>query len=418
MGEDPERIRSRVRRYYAFQVLVAFQLWSPFWTLWLFAHADYFQATLVDVAFWIVSLLVAIPAGAIADRYGRKRAMVLGVVIWVLGIVLFGLATTVVGFAIANGVWAFGAGFLWGAGSAYLYDTLLEVRLEARYPALSGRVEMYAFLGTALASVMGGAVVATSGRFDLPLILYGLVGVGALGLALTFQEPTVPREPASNLVAQIRGGLRTTAGNRQIVLIIMFQVLVGLVTYVMAFFRPRFIDDVVEGNYLLMGAVYAGFFCVAAFAGLTVGRLLDRFGESGALVLVFLLVFPPFVLVFAVSEGFFAPVLALVLGVLTQACFYFVWGVEGPVVTTIVNRRVASGDRATVLAISSFFSTLVIAIGEPVIGLVATDYDIGVGLAGLALAASLPTAYVLVAYRRSVTRPAAPVAGPVLARGR
>lgn len=398
-----------MRRYYAFQMLVAFQLFSPFWTLWLFAHADYFQATLIDVAFWIVSLLVAMPAGAIADRYGRKRAMILGVGIWTFGIVLFGLSTTFETFALANGVWAFGAGFLWGAGSAYLYDTLLEVRLEARYPSLSGRVELFAFLGTALACALGGVVVTTWGRLDLPLILYGIVGAAAMVLALTFQEPTVPRETAVNVFAQIRGGLKTAAANRQIVLIILFQVLIGLVTYVMGFFRPRFIDDIVRGDYLVMGLVYAGFFSVAACAGLTVGRLLGRFGESGALVLIFLLVFPPFALVYAVSRELFAPLVALGLGVVTQASFYFVWGIEAPVVTTIVNRRVASGDRATVLAISTFFVTLVIAIVEPLVGLVATDYDIGVGLAALALVASLPTAYVVLAYRRGETPAAKPL---------
>lgn len=396
-------VDARVRRYYAFQMLVAFQLWSPFWSLWLFDRLkyDFFQATLVDVVFWIVSLLVAMPAGAIADRYGRKRALLIGVALWIAGIVLFGLATTFGTFALANAVWGFGAGFLWGTGSAYLYDTLMEVRLEARYPAMSSRVAMFSFLGTAMAAAIGGVVVWFTQRFELTLILYAIPAGIAFVFALTFQEPIVPREPAPSLFAQIASGLRTTRGNRQIVLVIVFQVLVGLVTYVMGFFRPAFINDVVQKNYALMGFVYAGFFIVAAIAGRLVDTLLKRFGESGMLALTFLLVFPPFAVVYAISANLFAASLALVLGVLTQVSFYIVWGIEGPVITTILNRRIGSGDRATVLAISSFFSTLVIAITEPVVGILATDYDLGVGLAVLAFATSIPTAYVLLAYRRS-----------------
>jgi MFS family permease len=396
-------VEARVRRYYAFQILVAFQLWSPFWSLWLFSRLsnDYFLGTLVDVVFWIASLLVGVPAGALADRYGRKRAVVIGVGIWLAGIVLFGFAGDFASFALANCVWAFGAGFLWGGGSAYLYDTLVEVHAEARYPTVSSRSAMYAFLGTALACVVGGTLVATTDRLDLPLILYAIPGLGALVLGLTFQEPSVGRVPEKNLLAQVARGARTTARNRQIILIIVFQVLVGFVTYMMGFFRPKFMDQVVQGDFLLMGVVYGLFFCAAAASGRAADRLLARLGESGALAIVFLLVFPPFALIYLVAQGFFSPDTALVLGVLTQVPDYVFWGIESPIITTIINRRVASHDRATVLSINTFFTTLVIAIAEPGVGLVATNYSVGTGLAVGALAAALPTALVLLAYRRS-----------------
>ena len=419
MGSDAG-IQTRVRRYYAFQALVAFQLWSPFWSLWLFQRLsnDFFLGTLVDMVFWIVSLLVAMPAGAFADRYGRKRALIIGVAIWMLGIVLFGFADNFAAFSLANAVWAFGAGFMWGAGSAYLYDTLAEVHAEARYPTLSSRAAMYSFLGTAIASVLGGILVTTSGRLNLSLILYAIPGVGAVALGLSFQEPTVPREPEPNLFAQVRSGLRTTARNRQIVLIILFQVLVGFVTYMMGFFRPQFMDEIVQGDFVLMGAIYAGFFLIAAFSGRTVDRILKRFGESGSLVLVSFLIFPPFALIYLVAQGFFSPDTALVLGVLTQVPDYAFWGIEAPLITTIINRRVGSKDRATVLAINSFFTTLVIAFAEPGVGLVATSYSFGTGLGLAALVACLPTVFILSAYRRSERATAAQVTAGTPVRGR
>ncbi len=402
MGASPS-VEARVRRYYAFQVLLSFQLWSPFWSLWLFdrLQGNYFLGTLVDVVFWIASLLVAIPAGALTDRYGRKRAVLVGVGIWMVGIVLFGLSDTFETFAFANAVWAFGAGFLWGAGSAYLYDTLVEVHAEARYPTLSGRASTFSFLGTSLACMIGGAVVATSGRLNLPLILYALPGLGALLLAATFREPEVRRDPEPNLFGQMVRGFRAAVRHRQIALIILFQVLVGFVTYMMGLFRPKFMDQIVQGDFLLMGFIYAAFFVIAALSGWTAGWIMKRFGESGGLIIVFLLVFPPFALIYLVAQGFFAPGVALGLGVLTQIPDYVFWGIESPLITTILNRRVASNDRATVLAINSFATTLVIAIVEPVVGLVATDYSIGTGLAAGALVAAFPTLLVLGAYRRS-----------------
>src|SRR3990170_343565 len=149
-------------------MLVAFQLWSPFWTLWLFDHADAFQATLVDIVFWTVSLLMAMPAGALADRYGRKPALLVGVAIWLLGIVLFGFATSLFLFAVANGIWAFGAAFMWGTVSAYVYDTMAEGGQEARYPHVMSRASMLTFLATAVAAPLGGLLVYLTGAFNLP----------------------------------------------------------------------------------------------------------------------------------------------------------------------------------------------------------------------------------------------------------
>ena len=392
-------VDARVRRYYAFQILVAFQIWSPFWAIWLFNHFTYFLGTLVDVVFWIVSLLVAMPAGAFADRYGRKRAVVLGVAIWMAGIISFGASDSFAMFALSNAVWAFGAGFLWGAGSAYLYDTLVEVHAEARYPAVSSRVALYSYTGTAAASLAGGLIIFLTGRLDLTLILYAVPGLGALALGLTFQEPSVARRPEPSLFGQIRLGLRTARGNRQIVLVILFQVLVGFVSYMMALFRGVFLNQTLSGDLLVVALVYCAFYLVAAVSGGLTGRLLDRFGETGGLVLVFIMVFAPFPVIYFIAQGAFPPFVGGVLAIATQLPDYVVWGIEAVLITTILNRRIGSEGRATVLAIETFFSTLVIAVMEPIAGLIATDYSLGTGLALGALVASVPTAYLLVAYR-------------------
>lgn len=410
-------VDARVRRYYAFQILVAFQIWSPFWTIWLFGHFTSFLGTVVDVIFWIVSLLVAMPAGAFADRYGRKRAILVGVGIWMSGIVAFGFADSFVTFALANAVWAFGAGFLWGAGSAYLYDTLVEVHAEARYPAVSSRVALYSYLGSAAASLVGGLIVLETGRPDLTLILYAIPGFGALALGMTLQEPTVPRTPEPSLFGQIGAGLRLAMSNRQIVLVILFQVLVGFVSYMMALFRAVFLNQTLSGDLVVVALVYCVFFLVAAVSGGLTGSLLKRFGESGGLLLVFLMVFAPFPLIYLIAQKVLTGDLGAVLAVATQLPDYVVWGIEAVLIATIINRRVGSDGRATVLAVETLASTFAIAVLEPIVGLTATDYSLGTGLALGALVASAPTAYILLAYRRiehaqlAVLRAGAPAHG-------
>ena len=250
----------------------------------------------------------------------------------------------------------------------------------------------------------------------MPLLVYAVPGLAALVVAATFREPAVRRQAATGLAGQIRMGLRTTRDHRPIVLVIVFQVLIGVVTCVMAFFRSPFISEVVGGDFLLMGFVWSAFFVIAAVGGLSMGRLLDRVGEGDTLRVAFFLVFPPFLVVYGSSAGWFAPGLGLTLAVLAQTPYYVLWGFEGPMVSTIINRRVGSSDRATVLGISTFFVTLALAIFEPLVGLLVDATDIGTALALMALVAVVPSAYVVAAFRRHETLVATPVAPPVLGR--
>lgn len=41
-------LQSRLNRYYGYAALWSFQIWGPFWTLWLLLFADFFEATLVS----------------------------------------------------------------------------------------------------------------------------------------------------------------------------------------------------------------------------------------------------------------------------------------------------------------------------------------------------------------------------------
>ncbi|MGQ0796302.1 MAG: MFS transporter [Methanobacteriota archaeon] len=410
----PDGVDARVRRYGLFVGLWSFELWHPFWTLWLLSApgVNYLNATLVDIVFWAVSILVAMPAGALADRIGRKPSLLLGILMWNAGIVVFGLARSLPVFAIANATWAFGAMFLFSSGPAYLYDTLAEAGQEARYPKVVSRVAMVGFLSTAAGCGVGGLVVRATGSLQAVLLLNVVNGVLAAATVLTFREPDVARRPESGTFAQIGAGLRATRKSRQIPLLILFQVLTGIVLYVLAFFRAPLVESIVGQDYVLIGLVFGGFFGVASVAGMSVGRVLERLGETGTLALTYLFVYPPFVLIYLASVGTFAAGVAAALAILAQIPSYIIWGLETPVVTTIINRRVGASERATVLSVSMFFTTLSLGVTEPIVGYLANLYDLGPGLSILAVIAAIPTALVLAAYRRSEREaplPAAPI---------
>src|SRR3989442_4096663 len=114
-------LRTRVRRFYAYQGASSFAIWIPFWALWIRGHlASDFEFTLVDVAFWVGLLVFQLPVGVIADRYGRKRTILLSELFRSAGILGYGLATTFASFVVANVVWSLWAAFSTGT-SSYLH---------------------------------------------------------------------------------------------------------------------------------------------------------------------------------------------------------------------------------------------------------------------------------------------------------
>src|SRR5205814_10491612 len=99
----PPEAAARVRRFYLYQGASSFAIWIPFWALWIRGNlGSDFEFTLVDVAFWVGVLVFQLPVGVIADRYGRKRTIVLGEACRSAGIVGDGPAKTFPLFGGAN----------------------------------------------------------------------------------------------------------------------------------------------------------------------------------------------------------------------------------------------------------------------------------------------------------------------------
>ncbi len=122
----------------------------------------------------IVFAAVLVPAGRWADRVGRRRLLVAGLVMFSLGSLLCGLAPGVAELIVARVIQAFGAGLMVPASLSLL---LASVPAATRGQAI-GTWSALAALGAALGPVIGGSLVQFSWRWvfwiNLPV---GLVAV-------------------------------------------------------------------------------------------------------------------------------------------------------------------------------------------------------------------------------------------------
>ena len=130
----------------------------------------------------IVFAAVLVPAGRWADRIGRRRMLVAGLVTFSVGSLLCGLAPGVGALVAARVVQACGAGMMVPASLSLL---LAEVPAAAR-PRAIGTWSAVGALGAALGPVIGGSLVQISWR----LVFWINLPVGLIAVVLAVRMVT------------------------------------------------------------------------------------------------------------------------------------------------------------------------------------------------------------------------------------
>jgi EmrB/QacA subfamily drug resistance transporter len=134
----------------------------------------------------IVFAAVLVPAGRWADRIGRRRMLVAGLVTFSVGSLLCGLAPGVDALIAARVVQACGAGMMVPASLSLL---LAEVPAAAR-PGAIGTWSAVGALGAAMGPVIGGGLVQVSWR----LVFWINLPVGLIAVLLAMRVVTESRD--------------------------------------------------------------------------------------------------------------------------------------------------------------------------------------------------------------------------------
>jgi MFS family permease len=144
-------------------------------------------------------------AGAIADRFGSRRVMTLGLWLRGLGFLGFGVTNEVTAWV----CFAFAAGSGVACYEAGLYG-ILGRQPKASLSALFAVNNQMLNMGTAIGPIIGGLAGLADARlaFAGSALLFGLLGATALRLKVDLTEPSDTRPVLSNL--------RAAAANRDL----------------------------------------------------------------------------------------------------------------------------------------------------------------------------------------------------------
>ncbi len=193
--DTANRAAAKDRDIWPFYAFAAFGAFLPYLAilpyLYLTVGLSVAQITWLTAAGNVAIALLEVPTGALADKLGRKVALILGMVLAMAGIVLaMALPKVFLTFLAWVVVHASGIAFISGADQALLYDRLATTGRREKFHGIIGR---YAGLGRAcgfLATLAAGPLLARGG-FNLALAVALAAQAAALAAACLMPQATL-----------------------------------------------------------------------------------------------------------------------------------------------------------------------------------------------------------------------------------
>jgi Major Facilitator Superfamily len=386
---------ANIPKFFVFRFVWEFVLFFPIWVVFLqeTRGLSLTQVTLIDLAFWLTVVLGEIPTGVVADTWGRKPSIILGVILTAMAVGLFALAPTYPLLLLANALWAFGTAFDSGAALALLYDSLRQVGREAEYTRLRGRLAAVTHISVATSGVLGGLLGALD--LTLPFLLYAGLLLAALVLVCGLYE--APQESAAGAVSST-AYVATLAHTAQFIrqhahlrYVLLYSALLPLAISIVGvvFLQPYARAHGVP--IAAMGFLVLGLHGVRSLGAAMAHRLAAWWDETTWIRLA-----PGIVCLAMLGLGLVPTLWGLVflavVGLVTSAVM--------PMVEAMILRQAPAQVRATILSVDSLLSRLLWAMVEPGLGVLGDAYGLAAAFLALGIGSSVSLLVVLTLWAR------------------
>lgn len=365
------------------------------------------QILFFEAAYAASVLVTEIPSGILADRFGRRRVLFVSGVVFILGLLAFGLGEGLLLLIVAYAAFGVSDAAFSGADQALLYDSLDPLDRKDEFEPKLGRFNALVMGGFAFMTI-GGSLMVRWTSLSTPILLSAVLTLPSLLLILQMHDPP-QRGGRSSVRAIGTGALKRIATTRAMWSVVLINAVSTVTIALMAVLQqPLLINfgfpiwslGLFVAVQLLVGAAGAW---VAGAVGLRLG--LHR---------VFLIV--PIV-----------SALSLLAGVSNwpwMYAFFMLPGAGYHLVFTnasgFLSRRVGEGERATVISTASMVSSSATVVVTPVIGVLVDGSSLDTGLiaASIGLATVALLAYIAWSTGGDTTRePAAPSDSPPTREG-
>lgn len=361
------KLHSNVWKLYALGIIHWFLLVMPIIVLFYQENGLSITQIMILQAFAsLVIVVIEIPSGYFADSVGKKYSLLLGSVFGFFGTLIYALSFNFWGFLFAELFISLGMGFISGADSALLYDSLSEIKRGGLYKAIQGKLSACSNFSEGIASIIGGFLALISLR--TPFIAEAAIMFFSIFVALSLHEPKghiveIPENHVQKIWDTVRYAL---SDHKKIRNLMWYAAFVSTATLTFVWLAQPYWKSI--GIPLtLFGILWAILQFIVGYFSIIFHKIEKILGRDKLLFY-----FVALLALGYISIGIFQNIWAIGFIVI----FYVVRGIQEPLLKAYVNELVPSQMRATILSVKSFLGRIVFSAIGPFIGWLADIYTL------------------------------------------
>jgi len=386
-------VKTNIWKYYLATALVHFAFFTPIIQLFFLDN----NLTITKIAFlgviWsVVRIILEVPSGILADKWGRKKVLIISSIFAILYVVMLIGASNYWIFCVASILSAVSYSFLSGTDTAFFYDTLKQLKREKEFEKLWARQHIYKQLPLILAFVSSGFLYKFSPLLPFQLSLIFLIA--SLIVILTLKEPKYhkPIEEV-NVFTHFKLSMKHILDNNFLKTILIFTVIFSIGSDLSYGYGQIYLKQLAL-PVVLFGIAYTFKSLLVTIAANLAPSLRKKLSYSNMFGLQIILITILFY-VMVLTKNYFVGALCFILIAIPHGFFIISK-------SSYVNKHTPSHRRATIESMFSFVVALTILIIEPTTGYLADLYTIKFPFLLIAIILSIYCVYYLIYGRRKI----------------
>ena len=346
--------------------------WFPIPTIVLFYESyglDIEQIVLLKTILSLSVLVLEVPSGYLCDLWGRKACLVVGSGVWIASWLIYCVGTCFNQFALAEVLAGVAASLISGANTAIGYDSLLQLGREKYYQVWEGRLVAIAGISEAVCGIIGAAIASIN--LVYPFYLQTVCLVMYFCLALTLVEPKDHQAIAqTQKLKQLQSIIINVFNRPKLRWLILLSGTFSSASFLIVWLSQDYLKQL-NIPIQAFGWAWAIFHLGMSVASVNAHRIERIFGIKQATFLLILILGISYICLGSINQ---------VWGMVFIMSLYLVRGLSSPLILNAINQQISSSVRATILSINSLVFGVGFAVVAPMIGAIASRYDLFTGL--------------------------------------
>ena len=295
--------------------------------------------------------VMEIPTGYIGDLFSRKKTLIIGMIAWMCGYLIWILGSGFIPILFGELVFSLAIAFISGTLDAYLYDLLKKRHKEASFHKKYAKLQMLDNLSLTIATLSGAAIYQFWGPMAPLCLSVVCLLFSVIILCLLPDVPEARRIVAKNKSKRqdVLDISKYAIKHPEIKWLMLFPALYGTFTFVMLWglqsvmvlrALPIFVFGIIST---------ANSFLRTFWSGIS-GKILEKINLSGILILSSIVIS---IAAVGACAAAYVPIWSVYICLILMAIASSSVILSRITSSVLINHRIQSNERATVLSVNS-----------------------------------------------------------------